>query len=338
MRLRYFLPLLLLPVLAQAAGESQQAREWLGRMAESVQHRDYQGTFVYFHDGELEAMKLVHHGGEQGGAEHLVSLSGEPREIIREGNVVKCYLPGRQTVIVQRGDSAMPLPARVPLDDPGLEKQYEFLLLGESRIAGRECRQVGIRPRDGYRFGYRLCLDEKTALPLKSELMTDDGEVVEQVMFTSLDILPDDARTGASDEPFQPAVEADDFTWHVRHGEAPEAARPATGDKNDGGWQAGKLPPGFVLAHDGAMASGEDGRHTWHQVYSDGLASVSVFAEPAGQSRKALEGLSRMGAMSIYGRRARGWQLTVVGEVPPRTVEMIGESLLPQDTPSLSER
>lgn len=338
MRLRYFLPLLFLPVLAQAAGESQQAREWLARMAESVQHRNYQGTFVYFHDGELEAMQLVHHAGEQGGAEHLVSLSGEPREIIREGDVVKCYLPGRQTVIVQRGDSAMPLPARVPLDDPGLEKQYEFLLLGKSRIAGRECRQVGIRPRDAYRFGYRLCLDEKTGLPLKSELMTDDGEVVEQVMFTSLEILPDNVHTDASGKSFRPAVETENFTWQVRHGEAPEAARPAIGAETDSSWQASKLPPGFVLTHDGAMASGESDQRTWHQVYSDGLASVSVFAEPAGQSRKALEGLSRMGAMSIYGRRERGWQLTVVGEVPPRTVEMIGESLQPQDTPSLTER
>ena len=64
-----------------------------------------------------------------------------------------------------------------------------------------------------------------------------------------------------------------------------------------------------------------------HQVFSDGLASVSVFIEKLGSVEDRLEGTSSMGAMSAYGRVMDDYQVTVVGEVPLATVRGIGESV-----------
>lgn len=322
---------LLLSACGLTAAAEENPQTWLAEMAEAVQVRHYEGTLVYFHDGKLEAMRLIHKGGTQGGSDYLVSLSGETREIIREGEVVKCFLPGQQAVIVERGRTAMPIPARLPLDDPRLETHYRFLDLGEGRVAGRECRIVGIKPVDEYRYGYRLCLDRETALPLKSELMSPDGEVVEQVMFTSLRLHE---RPPA--QPFEPSVPVNNFTWHVRHGAGAEPGsetvnRTANAQTPSVPWQAGELPPGFVMTHEGGA---DRRRPAAHLVYSDGLASVSVFAEPAERARKRLQGAARMGAVNVYGRREQGWQLTVVGEVPPATVELIGKSLERVRTPS----
>ena len=35
---------------------------------------------------------------------------------------------------------------------------------------GRPARVIAVNPKDQFRFGYRLWLDEKTAMPLKTQL------------------------------------------------------------------------------------------------------------------------------------------------------------------------
>jgi sigma-E factor negative regulatory protein RseB len=62
-------------------------------------------------------------------------------------------------------------------------------------------------------------------------------------------------------------------------------------------------------------------------VYSDGLATVSVYVEQLPAPEDAFNGLSTMGAVNAYGRLLEGHQITVVGEVPPVTVELIARSV-----------
>jgi sigma-E factor negative regulatory protein RseB len=61
-----------------------------------------------------------------------------------------------------------------------------------------------------------------------------------------------------------------------------------------------------------------------HLVYSDGLASVSVFIEPRNAQTQGMSGLAKVGAAFAYSRDLDGHQLTVVGEVPAATVQAIG--------------
>jgi len=64
-----------------------------------------------------------------------------------------------------------------------------------------------------------------------------------------------------------------------------------------------------------------------HLVYTDGLASVSVFIEHLEASGEHQEGTSRMGAVNAFGTMVDSFQVTVVGEVPEATVERIGRSV-----------
>lgn len=66
-----------------------------------------------------------------------------------------------------------------------------------------------------------------------------------------------------------------------------------------------------------------------HVMLSDGMASVSVYVEyvvKAEQTDVAL-GVSMMGAMNAYTRSLDTALITVVGEVPPATVEAIALSV-----------
>ena len=61
-------------------------------------------------------------------------------------------------------------------------------------------------------------------------------------------------------------------------------------------------------------------------VYSDGLAAISVFIEPAQRSASA-QSLSHQGAVNIYTRPHGNHVVTVLGEAPAQTIMQIANSL-----------
>ena len=62
-------------------------------------------------------------------------------------------------------------------------------------------------------------------------------------------------------------------------------------------------------------------------VYTDGLASFSVYAERLTSEKEPFEGTSQMGAVSAFGKVVGEHQITVVGEVPKTTVEQVGQAV-----------
>ena len=64
------------------------------------------------------------------------------------------------------------------------------------RRSGRRTQVILVQPRDQFRYGYRLWLDDETAMPLKSQLCDRNGNVIEQILFAELnfrDRIPADA-------------------------------------------------------------------------------------------------------------------------------------------------
>ena len=64
-----------------------------------------------------------------------------------------------------------------------------------------------------------------------------------------------------------------------------------------------------------------------HLVYTDGVASVSVFVEPRKPNSKPAEGPARVGSSSAFSTVVDGHQVTAVGEVPPVTAELIAKQV-----------
>jgi sigma-E factor negative regulatory protein RseB len=195
---------------------------------------------------------------------------------------------------------------------------------------GRSVRVVAVDPKDEYRYGYRLWIDEKTAMPLKTELCDGQGRVIEQLVFASLSLperIPDSA--------FQPQIATDGFRW-VR--QEPKGAAPAAPDAASL-WSALRLPPGFrMTSRAQQLLPGADSTVS-HLVFSDGVASVSVFVEARPNPAGGFVGPAQMGSSSAYSTSVDGHQVTVVGEVPPRTVQYIASQVRSaQGGSSLAER
>lgn len=305
--------LLALPASALAADT---ASAWLDKMEEAVEHLNYDGTFVYQHDDQLEAVRILHQSDPKGERERLVSLNGADREVIQNGGEITCYLPDQKSVMVGSSQPRKPYPPALPDDTSQLTKYYRLALGPSERMAGLEARIVTIAPRDAYRYGYRLWLEESNGMPLKFDLIDEHGTPVEQMMFTSIQFLPK-----IPEELLQTSLNSTGFVWHR---DAEE-----TGDtplKNTG-WVVTRLPDGFMLTHDSRHPMPDSKDVAEHLVYSDTLASLSVYIEQAGDDKKMLNGVSRMGAANAYGGIVDGHHVTVVGEVPAATVRMVGESI-----------
>ena len=63
-------------------------------------------------------------------------------------------------------------------------------------------------------------------------------------------------------------------------------------------------------------------------MFSDGLASVSVYLEPSAGEGGIPPGLSRMGTTNAWSRSPADRRVTAIGEVPPVTLKLIGNAFL----------
>jgi sigma-E factor negative regulatory protein RseB len=61
-------------------------------------------------------------------------------------------------------------------------------------------------------------------------------------------------------------------------------------------------------------------------VFSDGLASVSVFIEPL-RGSAASEGVSSQGAVNVFRRRIGDHLVTVLGEAPPACISRFAQAI-----------
>lgn len=308
--------LLLLTFGAAAEEIPDQAREWLQRMVRAVKELNYEGVFVYAHGNQLESMRIVHGADGDGEHERVVSLNGAAREILRDDNVLTCILPDSRSVVVEKSRPKRFVPEQLLNLDEALSGLYEFQVRGTDRVAGRTARLLVIQPRDDFRYGYRLWLDEDTGMLLKSDLINTDGQVLEQMMFTELHI-----RDRIDQAQLQPSISGQGFKWYQ-----PKEAN-VEPRENAKRWRVAELPPGFHMSMRAEHPMPMSAMPVEHLMYTDGLASVSVYIEQRGTVQEALNGASRMGAVNAFGVQVAGHQATVMGEVPRATVEMIARTL-----------
>jgi sigma-E factor negative regulatory protein RseB len=322
----------LLSALPQRSSAADDPRDWLQKMNQALATRNYDGTFFHLSEGRVETMRIVHRvrGGRV--TERLQSLDGSGREFVRNNDELTCYLPDQRTVLVEPRSDRGPFLGSLPQFGADVNEFYRIESLPATHILGRAARVIAVNPKDQFRFGYRLWLDEKSAMPLKTQLCDSRGHVIEQIFFARLD-MPE----SIPDSDLAPAVRTDGMRW-VRQGPSHDSASPALS-----AYRASELPPGFHLTVAGAQTLGGATVPASHLVYSDGLATVSVFVEaqqPNAQgagsgadsasstpAEPPMQGLARVGSGYAFSTMVQGHQVTAVGEVPAQTVEFIAHSV-----------
>lgn len=305
--------LLLAPLEACLAAQpvpQDESLAWLVKMSVAAQQLNYTGTFIYQQGGRNETSRIAHLVEAGREYEKIESLDGLPRETIRSNDQVTCYYPESKTVRVEKRP-ARSFPAVFPEQLSGIAEYYEVKKEGMDRVAGFACQVTVLKPKDSLRYSHSFCAEVKTGLPLRAQTVNERGDVVERFAFTQLSLGGNIGK-----DKVRPRFSLKDPGWRLD--QSPPHETLAT----DTGWEVKDSPAGFRKIMEAKRMI--QGKAAAHIVYSDGLAAVSVFVEPAQTSGRSE---AHSGAINIYTRPYQEHTVTILGEAPASTVRKMGDSV-----------
>lgn len=299
--------------------------------AARARQQAYSGTFVLSDGRAVTSTRTRYACDGRQFVESMESLGGRPQVTAYDDQRMYSMLPDeRRMVIAPYFRSVIPLHA---LHKTNLKELSRYYRIGgqqqgqtgqTERVAGLPARVVVLAPQDDLRYGYRIWLNPENQWVLKME--TVQGiQVLESMVFTHIHVEEDAGKA------------LHDLRENTRPpaGFAVEGARAASGTVpvppayDD--WEVGAGLPGFQVVQQQAVPATADATvMAGHWLLSDGLAVVSVFAEPfrGGAHRSADDGrVMRLGASTMYSRRRGGQWVIATGEVPVKTLRLLVDGL-----------
>jgi sigma-E factor negative regulatory protein RseB len=277
------------------------------------------GTFVVTMGSSMASARIWHVCDGEQQMERVETLTGAPRSTFRRNDQVLTFFPDSRVVVAERRESFGLFPNLLQSGDASIARFYSIRGAGHERIAGFETDVVQLRPRDKLRFAYQVWTEKKTGLVVKLQTLDGDGQVLEQAAFSELQLdasvsMAKLSQMMANTEGFQ--VETPDLVKTTAAAE---------------GWSLKGPVPGFqpMSCYRRRGASAVEGRHdsTLQWIFSDGLATVSLFLEEFDPRRHGQPGAQALGATHTLTRRLGDWWLTAVGEVPQQTLLTFAQAL-----------
>jgi sigma-E factor negative regulatory protein RseB len=298
----------------------RKASGWLLKMHEAPRHHNYMGTLVVTSGAVMASSRVWHVCDGDQILERVESLNGVPRVTFRRDQNVITFLPKTKRAYTEIRDSIGLLNSRVSVTDATVDQYYSAQFLGLDRLAGLETEVVLLAPRDQYRFAYKIWADKKTGLIVKMETLNEQGFTLEQVGYTEMRLSPAITPRHVAN------LMAQTQGYTVQSLEVKKTSAQALG------WSISKDVPGFKSMST-YLRPAEAGLQTqtvqW--IFSDGLASVSVFIDPFDPRLHKQTGLMITGATHTWVKRLKmqkeDWVITVVGEVPVATLQLFTQSL-----------
>ena len=323
MRLKAFCSGVALFAALTSIAAAQPASQWLQRLQMAQDTQSYQGAFVYERKGAFSTHQIWRQvSADKAIVERFLQLNGPAHEVMRVDGRVTCM----SGVIADVLSSTDVWPVQA-FNLKKLEERYEVREIGQSRVAGRDTVVLLFAPRDQHRYPVELHIDEATAIPLKTLLLNEQGQLLERFQFVQFQ--PDsDNNLQVSKKPLM-MPSADCQTVSA------VAAMPDA--ELDVDWSVSWVPPGFSLINSHYRPSENSESNVLTQVYSDGLAHFSIFFERI-DSPDAEGGRRLLGPTSVVSRKVTVDQqqvmVTVVGEIPLGTAERIAVSMQTGQEPS----
>lgn len=300
---------LLLPVPALA----DDGLALLQRIAQGSRELTYSGTFVYRSGGKVDTSRIAHSLRDGIEFERIEALDGSPREVVRTGGEVKCFFPDEKLVIIENRSIGRGFPALLPAGLGSLPEHYAIRSGAQGRVAGLKSRAVLLQPRDDLRYGHEFWMDAASGLLLKANLVDARGETLESFVFTQVKI-GGPLEHGALQPRFN--------TEQVRV----QQVRTTELKADDMDWMFRTLLPGFRKVASMKRQTAPEHPESLHVVFSDGLASISVFIEPGGSAGDA-ETATTLGPVNVYRRQLGDHRVVVMGEVPALAVRRLGDGV-----------
>ncbi|RUO74037.1 negative regulator of sigma E activity [Pseudidiomarina sediminum] len=308
------------PVYAQSqasnsatAPASTLAEQGFNEMARALRELNFEATLVRSSGTRLEPMTWLHGTYSDGlEAELIVMLNGPDTRIVRLGEDTSYYFQPTDDSYTLRSDVTYGLlPAAFYQNFAALQPHYQVRAAGRGvRVTGRETHYLRILSSDNDRYHYGLWIDSESGMLLKMQMMTPQGEVLEQLQLTtfqereSMPISLSDLRGIPRPPRLHELRQRQPLQFSIQ----PQ-------------W----LPSGFKLLRQTHRNLAATRLPTDYFLFSDGLTEVSVYVTE--REAQSLPELGLQGPESIYNTSLQNHAITVVGKLPVATLQRIAENM-----------
>ena len=302
---------------------------WLAlqKTAYAARELNYQGVFVYQYGKQARSVQITHmnNNGQEMTRNLILNTSlqaGQSREVYSQGsdivivhpkNETKNATTNQSTMVIEKRRGQNLFPAMLPTDLQALKASYSIRVLATEMIAGRGAQVFELTSNDAYRYNYKIWADAEFGLLLKMTLLDSKKQTLEQIEFTELSML-----NSRDVNWFQPKID-------VKKQYVTEDS--TTINHVDTNWIVAELPTGYVKVDHVILNLPGKPAPVDQMIFSDGIASVSLFIEPIVKGTRPKMGHMLIGSTNICANVIDGYQITVVGEVPEATVMQIAKAV-----------
>jgi sigma-E factor negative regulatory protein RseB len=303
--------LALISCLSVSANSFNNPQAWLQKLSQATSELNFNVSFVVLKpNADVEPYVWRHAIVNGVEFEHLNLLNGPGREVVRVGPNISYFEPYTPPYTLQSSSINGPVPYQLIKNYESLLGSYNFVLVGRSRVSGRAAQQIRMVSHDKNRYAYNLWLDQASGLILRLDTLDLNGQVVEQLQVTSLEITE------------QP----DAYFARIESSELPRVA--ALNNRTDSAlsWQINWLPSGMkVIKKDVRRLSANDGT-VEYMMLSDGMVDISVYLQqlPNGLSQQTA---LKHQANTLVTMQRDSLAVTVIGKLPAKTAGAIASSI-----------
>lgn len=289
-------------------------QQWFNRMADALRHLEFEATLVQAQGHRVQPLVWFHGSYDhETDLELLIYLNGADMRVLRIGEQSYYYSAGGAHAYTLQSNVTFGLiPPAFYQPFSSIADHYQIIASGGMRVTGRNAQYLRLISRDNHRYHYDLWVDRETGMLLKLQMMTPQGEVLEQLQLTSLVVM---------DELPEPLIDLGNFQQPPRMFDSTDTApvkfmvRP--------NW----LPEGFKQRVATHRTLHDTRLPTDYYLFSDGLTEISVYITDA--QLQNLPPLALQGPESMVNLRVDGFAVTVVGKVPAETLRLIAERSAP---------
>jgi sigma-E factor negative regulatory protein RseB len=314
---RRWIPALALGVAcASHAAPANDPLALLQRAAQAARSTSYAGIFVHSNGDRTSTLRVTHVNVNGEEHERIEPLDGPQYEIVRRNDEMLCYFPDAKTVRLDRRINARYFPAILAEAPATIAASYDVKIGKTERVLGYDCLWIRLEPKDAMRYEQRVCSELGTGLIIRAKTLNEQRQVMEQYPFTDLKLGAQVARHDVKS-----IFEARVKRWITDAQPREEAKSVETG------WGVNNAPSGFMKVTELRRTLPGRAQPVSQIIFSDGLASMSVFVEPNAAPGRTAEASSEDGTTSFFVHPMGEHVVSVLGEVPLATAQQVARSV-----------
>jgi sigma-E factor negative regulatory protein RseB len=312
MKLLSYVVLLLSISFSAVAEESESAKVWLERLSSALNKLNFSTSFVVVKNNQAQPYHWFHGVDDDGKKLEILSLlNGPRRDILRKDNIVSYIEPEFPPYSVTSHRISGPIPAILAGDISQLEKSYDFISVGRSRVLGRPAQLIRIEAKNAHRYAYWLWLDQQSSMLLKLSIVTKQGQQLEQIQFTHLDI---------TEKPSESVLQLNETELPVLV-DIPEEYQ-----HQQLQWDVNWLPEGFTRINSNRHKISLTKQPVEFVLFSDGLVDISIYVNGSKEKQRNVD-FAMDGATLVLNQVIDGIEVSIVGKIPSKTAKAIADSI-----------